>query len=319
MVLTGFGIGDSHLMPHQLTRAPGGWILVAQGAFNNSLVRTKSGNAVEFNRTLLGRFTPDGTKFETIGWGPCNIWGLVMNGEGEVHIVDWYNKVISHNEVPRNHPERDRARGRIWRVRHKEQPRCPRLDFTKLSAADLVGHVGSDSLAQSHVAWQQIIDRNAVELVDALASVVRDPANKPARRIQALWAPEGLRRATPGPLRPLLRADNRNLRREAVWVFGALGGSATEFLNAIEPLTEDPDPEVRAEIIRSAGSLAGTEPRAFALLARMARESLPGPVARGTHNGRPIKVREAYDSCDQVYLLRPISSIHHPVTQKWDM
>ena len=88
VVLTGFGIGDSHLLPHQFTRAPGNWILVAQGAFNYSQVRTRSGETVEFNRTLLGRFTTGGEKFETIGWGPCNIWGLVMDREGEVFIQE---------------------------------------------------------------------------------------------------------------------------------------------------------------------------------------------------------------------------------------
>ena len=34
VVLTGFGVQDSHLFPHQFTRAPGGWIWMAQGAFN---------------------------------------------------------------------------------------------------------------------------------------------------------------------------------------------------------------------------------------------------------------------------------------------
>ena len=36
---------------------------------------------------------------------------------GCLYIVDWYNKIISHNEVPRSHPERDKTRTRIWRVR----------------------------------------------------------------------------------------------------------------------------------------------------------------------------------------------------------
>jgi hypothetical protein len=88
VVLTGFGVGDSHLLPHQFTRAPGGWILVAQGAFNNSRVRTRDGAVTDFHRTLLGRFTPDGRRFETIGWGPCNIWGLVLDGEGQVFIQE---------------------------------------------------------------------------------------------------------------------------------------------------------------------------------------------------------------------------------------
>src|SRR5438105_2480632 len=270
-VLTGFGIEDSHLFPHQFTRAPGGWILMAQGAFNYSKVKTEHGDVTEFNKTKLARFTPDGKRFEIIGWGPCNIWGLVVDRLGEIfiqeandqgwpmmpflegasyplcgddvprpyapsfpklgekemggtglsglafseggdsfpgeyrdvfyianpitgriqaircqrssgssrhkeaqtslqksqslvtsaatigdhsngwrlehlpdfircgdpwfrpvaiqfgpdgclYIVDWYNKIISHNEVPRNHPERDKTRGRIWRVRHESQP-----------------------------------------------------------------------------------------------------------------------------------------------------------------------------------------------------
>src|SRR6266568_9273166 len=263
-VLTGFGIEDSHLFPHQFTRAPGGWILMAQGAFNHSKVRTGLGEVTDYNKTKLARFTPDGKRFEIIGWGPCNIWGLVIDRLGEIfiqeandqgwpmmpflegasyplcgddvprpyappfpklgeremggtglsglalsegsdslpgeyrdvfyianpitgkiqairlqrgvepaspsgaeltsassvdrfdaatkgfengwrlehlpdfircgdswfrpvgiqfgpdgclYIVDWYNKIISHNEVPRNHPERDKTRGRIWRVK----------------------------------------------------------------------------------------------------------------------------------------------------------------------------------------------------------
>jgi len=75
-VLTGFGIGDSHLLPHQFTRAPGGWILVAQGAFNNSQVRTKAGETVEFNRTLLWPIHSGRNEVRNHRLGPCNIWGL---------------------------------------------------------------------------------------------------------------------------------------------------------------------------------------------------------------------------------------------------
>ena len=34
VILTGFGVQDSHLFPHQFMRAPGDWIWMAQGAFN---------------------------------------------------------------------------------------------------------------------------------------------------------------------------------------------------------------------------------------------------------------------------------------------
>ena len=38
-VLEGFGVQDSHLFPHQFTRVPGGWVLLAQGLFNTSVVQ----------------------------------------------------------------------------------------------------------------------------------------------------------------------------------------------------------------------------------------------------------------------------------------
>ena len=112
--------------------------------------------------------------------------------DGALYLVDWYNRIISHNEVPREHPDRDRVRGRIWRVRHRDQyPRwrnalaittgfClfirfirvspPRLTpghgFWDLSAQmgrDIYGPVGtgaSDQFAAMpsiHVAWATIV------------------------------------------------------------------------------------------------------------------------------------------------------------------
>ena len=255
VVLTGFGVQDSHLFPHQFTRAPGGWIWMAQGLFNNSKVHKpgEEASVIDYPKCSMARMRPDGSEFEVTSLGPNNIWGLVITGEGEafiqeandygypvmplheyayypggmeslrksyqpefpvqaefrmggtglsglalgegefrkltpsvkadglcmfvanpiiskvqtiamhredsrkdpqrapngwhleqaadlvtcddpffrpvgmtqgpdgcIYIVDWYNKIISHNEVPRNHPDRDKIRGRIWRVRAKQ-------------------------------------------------------------------------------------------------------------------------------------------------------------------------------------------------------
>ena len=43
--------------------------------------------------------------------------------DGCLYIADWYNKIVSHNELPTSHPDRDKSHGRIWRVRHKSQKR----------------------------------------------------------------------------------------------------------------------------------------------------------------------------------------------------
>ncbi|MBK8035605.1 MAG: DUF1080 domain-containing protein [Verrucomicrobiaceae bacterium] len=300
VVLTGFGVQDSHLFPHQFTRAPGGWIWMAQGLFNNSKVHKPGSDVVvDWPKCSMARMRPDGSEFEVISTGPNNIWGLVITGEGEtfiqeandygypvmpfheyayypggmealkksyqpdfppqtdvrmggtglsglaliesgslspaevgvkasadagtaegrlkaglqptysmavanpiiskiqtlamhrdgaywklaqlpdlitcddpffrpvaltngpdgcIYIVDWYNKIISHNEVPRAHPDRDKTRGRIWRVKTKAA-KTEVADFTKMSTEELVAMLGTEPVAKAHLVWQTLADR----------------------------------------------------------------------------------------------------------------------------------------------------------------
>ncbi len=415
VILHGFGVQDSHLFPHQFTRAPGGWIWMAQGAFNYGKVSRpgEEKDAIQFDQTRMAKFRPDGTQFDITSNGPCNIWGLVLTGEGEVfiqeandygypvmpfheyanypgcsnrqwksyapefpgtapdfrvggtglsglaltdsagifpapwadvmllanpitnklnaiklhrdgprwkleqlpdflsssdpwfrpvaitigpdgclYIIDWYNKIISHNEVPRNHPDRDKTRGRIWRVRPTEGKLFDVPDFTKLSGDELIAKLGGASLTQSHLAWQAIGDRGMKELAPKLteivmASIVQDgretvpsqvqptqgllpalpssptpapPAGATAsprvsvsRGIAALWALRSIGELPPDSFLEHWAADrkkNRNLRRELLAAVPYPGESLE-----LRDVPEDPDPEVRAQYIRSYGSV----------------------------------------------------------------
>ncbi|MDZ4401144.1 PVC-type heme-binding CxxCH protein [Prosthecobacter sp.] len=337
VVLTGFGVQDSHLFPHQFTRAPGGWIWMAQGLFNNSKVHKPGSDVVvDWPKCSMARMRPDGSEFEVISTGPNNIWGLVITGEGEtfiqeandygypvmpfheyayypggmealkksyqpdfppmtdvrmggtglsglaliesgplspsavpqstvvpahvmavanpiiskiqtiamhrdgaywklaqlpdlitcddpffrpvaltngpdgcIYIVDWYNKIISHNEVPRAHPDRDKTRGRIWRVKPKGA-KTEVADFTKLNADELIDILGTEPAAKAHLAWQTLADRPSLaewdeawsvyfldklkkkELqpksdVSKLISLFHSQAAAASKRIQSLW------------------------------------------------------------------------------------------------------------------------------------
>lgn len=88
VILTGFGVQDSHLFPHQFTRAPGNWIWFAQGAFNYGKVKTTRGKEVQFDQTRMAKFRYDGSDFDITSQGPCNIWGLHMTMEGETWIQE---------------------------------------------------------------------------------------------------------------------------------------------------------------------------------------------------------------------------------------
>ncbi len=486
VILSGFGVQDSHLFPHQFTRAPGGWLWMAQGAFNYGKVRDKSGNEVQFDQTRMSKFRPDGRSFEITSQGPCNIWGLHMTMEGEtwiqeandfgypampfheyanypgcsgaqwksyapefpgtaphfqmggtglsglaisdawrekvisksvisnqsattdakrlitdslitdysppswpeaycdviyianpitrkiqaikakreggryalnklpdfiqssdemfrpvalklgpdgcLYFVDWYNKIISHNEVPRNHPERDKKRGRVWRVRPTDFKPLDVPDFTKASGEELIAKLGGENTTQSHLAWQAIGDRGMKELAPKLKTIISDKAQTAAKRIAALWALESLdenERFNKGAeylalLKPLLGDSNRNIRREAVRVLGvrklSVAGASkswTELFDALEPLANDPDSEVRAELIKTTATLDLTVnlmsdnltrdvayQRALPLLISMAKPPFAEPTMKSTQSGKAIKTGEAYEREFERYLVR---------------
>ncbi len=436
VTLTGFGVQDSHLFPHQFLRAPGGWIWMAQGAFNYGKVSQPGEGkiAVQFDQTRMAKFRPDGERFTITSNGPCNIWGLVLNGEGEafiqeandfgypvmpfheyanypgcsdrqwksyapefpgtapdfrmggtglsglaltdktgpfpepwrdvmlvanpitnriqgikmhrdgprwqldkpsdflvssdpwfrpvgmtigpdgcLYIIDWYNKIISHNEVPRNHPDRDKTRGRIWRVKAKAAPPFEVPDFTKMNEDELIAKLGAPSLTQSHFAWQTLQDRISegsqelrAKVQEKLVAIFKDKKASSARRIQAMWAYD----TWPMDVLPLLEDGDRNVRREAVraigsWSFGAANGF--ELNQWLKPVVDDPDPEVRSEALRVLGWSIGFTGIDEAKLQRMLSFTLSPkaePTGPSTKNGKPIKVREAYDREFERYVAR---------------
>ncbi|MEY4378176.1 MAG: hypothetical protein RLZ85_57, partial [Verrucomicrobiota bacterium] len=423
VLLTGFGVQDSHLFPHQFTRAPFGWFWLAQGAFNSGKVTSSKGEVTDFPSTRMARFRPDGSFFEPTSVGPCNIWGLVLTGEGEafiqeandygypvmpfheyglypgcadrlaksyqppfpvqapdfkmggtglsglalsdvgvwpkgfegvmyvanpitskvnairqhrdgsgyrlehlddfitcddpffrpiamtmgpdgcLYVIDWYNKIISHNEVARNHPDRDKQSGRIWRIKPKGFVPQPVQDYTKLSSADLVARLGSKVTADAHLAWQTLADRRPEEgTTAALSAIVEDASASAARRIQALWvlAEHGQK---VGPLAERLLADpNRNVRREAVNALRHFGAWSPHF-EALAKLSADPDGEVRAAAIKALGESSAKHPAALGVMMRFAGPSLEGPVAPD-RRGKPIKIGVAYEREFERFLVR---------------
>ncbi len=424
VLLTGFGIQDSHLFPHQFTRAPFGWFWLAQGAFNSGKVVSTKGDVTDFPNTRMARFRPDGSFFEPTSVGPCNIWGLVLTSEGEafiqeandfgypvmpfheyalypgcadrlaksyqppfpvqapdfkmggtglsglalsdvgvwpkgfdgvmyvanpitskvnairqhregsgyrlerlddfvtcddpffrpiamtmgpdgcLYVIDWYNKIISHNEVARNHPDRDKQSGRIWRIKPKGfvPPVVP--DYTKLSSADLVARLGSKVAADAHLAWQTLADRRDYDEVTtrALTAIAEDTSAAAARRIQALWVLcEHGQKVGPLAMR-LLKDPNRNVRREAVNALRHFGAWSPHF-EALSTLSADPDAEVRAAAIKALGESSAKHPAALGVLMRFAGPSLDGPVAPD-RRGKPIKVGVAYERDFERFLVR---------------
>jgi putative heme-binding domain-containing protein len=412
VVLEGFGVQDSHLFPHQFTRAPGGWILVAQGLFNKSVVRRPGGAAfadgtkeVRFDACKLGRFHPDGSAFEPLTAGPNNIWGLTISRTGQtwlqeandhgfpifpyepgirvftgsrdwlrpyqpimppplappqmggtglsglaladdldgwpgpwgagdgsnpkekvfyvanpitsaiqsiiatesgerftyrkgpdlltsrdrffrpvaiqfgpdgcLYVIDWYNKVISHNEVPRNHPERDKIRGRIWRIRHASQAMKEPVAVAKVATEQLPTFLGAKNARIADFAWQEIVDRDARELIPTLEQMVGNAATATDARTGGLWALEGLRAVTTPLLEKLITDPSADLRHEAIRIAATVCSEA-DFRRLATPLVDDPSPRVRAALGDALRRIPVTSPETIALIISLGRESIQG-------------------------------------------
>ncbi len=376
IVLSGFGIQDSHLLPHRFVRAPGGWVYMAQGAFNSSKVRATDGQETTFNQCKVGRFQLDGSRFEVAGTGLNNIWGFVIDRHGDkwiqeandlgyplvpfengasypgignhrsrphspwrpaladfrmggtglsglalsedlggfpspwdrtflianpilskiqgirasrsvgdssdvqlelasefltsrdknfrpvaihfgpdgcLYVVDWYNPIISHNEVPRNHPDRDKTSSRVWRIRHESQQRRAPLDVAALSDEELVGQLSSPSNWAARAAWHQIGARGAVALGAGLNALALRQDAPTSARVLALWCLEDIERLNPELLIALSSADEPALRREAARLTVQVAQDGDQLAESMAWVLTETDPRVRFAAIEGLG------------------------------------------------------------------
>jgi len=192
---------------------------------------------------------------------------IAFGPDGALYVVDWYNRIISHNEVPRTHPDRDKARGRIWRIRHRDQPRAAPPDLTRLAPSELLEQLGQPNALVSRLAWLELTDRRATAVAPDLARLAADRGAALDRRLAALWALEGLQ-APPADLLAALATDaNPAPRREAARLAAAAGEDV--FLRVAGLLAADPHPTVRAAVGDALRRVPGAGPQLMAVAARL--------------------------------------------------
>ncbi len=371
-ILKGFGFQDSHLFPHQFEFAPGGWVYVAQGLFNKSVVERPDGKAfasgekqVAFNQCKLARFREDGSDFELLSAGPNNIWGFgtgrdgevflqeandmgipvseylpgthyatgsreklknyapqippsfpepVMGGtglsgiaiaedegsrfaanydgrrtfyianpitnriqivtmkrdekgnpqyakeedfmtttdkwfrpvavhfgpDGAMYVVDWYNKIISHNEVPRTSPDRDKTRGRIWRIRPKGAPVLEVPDLAAMDSAALVKALDHPNARVARMAWKELGGRVDFTDVTTLEARALDKALPLPGRLNSIWSLREMNRLTPALLVKLAGDADAHVRYEALHAAGDMRDfSPADFIAMVSPAETD--------------------------------------------------------------------------------
>ncbi len=223
--------------------------------------------------------------------------------DGNLYIVDWYNKIISHNEVPRTHPDRDKTRGRIWRIKPKGAPAAAIPNLATADKAALISALDHPSALVSRLAWIEIGKRGDKSMIPALTKIVGVSSYPLARRLNALWALEEMRVLDAAMLSRWAADPSRHMRYEVVRAAGDLTSlDPTAFVKLIQP--GETDFRIRAIAANGVRRQKKVIPEMLALLAPFV-----APQSHGT------TVREKYESDFLRYQIRWAYESHPDATR----
>lgn len=119
---------------------------------------------------------------------------LKLGPDGAIYIADFYNRIIGHYEVPLTHPQRDRERGRIWRIVYRGQDGkhpAPAMQSVATDSFDeLIELLGHPRFAVRIAATNRLArDRMTENKLQLLRKVLAQSDNADARA-HAMWVLE---------------------------------------------------------------------------------------------------------------------------------
>lgn len=248
---------------------------------------TNTINAVKIVRNADGTVTaahlPDLLTSKDKSFRPVN---MEFGPDGCLYVADWYDKIISHNEIPTTDPNRDKSMGRIWRIRHVSQKPFDIPDFYTMKSGELVGYLKSPSLWMKRSAWHQITDRPLNEtgkLTPEIVALAADESQDEVTRILALWSLEGIKYYDATLMNTLLASKKDNLRREAIRSLASFSLSPAQAGIALKNLIEDPNPMVRSQVLRTLADIGKADASTIDILVRASKPWLPGNTMGGAY------------------------------------
>jgi putative membrane-bound dehydrogenase-like protein len=278
---------------------------------------TSSINSVKVVRNPDGSVTskhlPDLLTSKDDWFRPVN---MEFGPDGCLYIADWYDKIISHNELPTTHPDRDKSHGRIWRIRHISQKPRAIPNFYNVKTGDLASYLKSPSLWAKRAAWHQITDRpisKTQELAQTLATLASDKSQDKITRIHSLWSLEGIKYFDAKSMSSLLKEPLHDLRREAVRALASFSLSPAQLAGEIKDMIEDNNPTVRSQVIRTLTEIGAANHATIDILVRACKPDLPGNSMGGAYERKferflARKALEQYPGELQEYINSPSAS-----------
>jgi len=252
---------------------PGKWKGVALLA--NPITNTI--NSVKIERDATGRLVAsheeDLLSCSDDWFRPVN---MEFGPDGCLYIADWYNKIVSHNEIPRDDPSRDKTHGRIWRIRHVSQESGAIPNLIKVPTQDLVKHLSGETKWEKRAAWHQIADRKAVDLAPEIKELLLGSKPSLETKVHAIWAFESLGGFDEELFKVLFKDSNEYIRRESIRALASFKLDPVKLAELLKPLIDDSHHAVRAQVIRTIEESNVSNNDLIGLLVHSCREAPKG-------------------------------------------
>lgn len=115
---------------------------------------------------------------------------LKTGPDGSIYVADFYNRIIGHYEVPKDHPGRDKTSGRIWKITYtgnKQQEKYTPKDWSKATLDELVKALNYPQLNIRMILSNYIVDNYPDKAIAPVRQLLESGSADSKSFIQALW------------------------------------------------------------------------------------------------------------------------------------
>ena len=111
--------------------------------------------------------------------------------DGSMYVADFYNRIIGHYEVPKDHPQRDKTSGRIWKITYtgagKKTQLSANKDWSKATLDELIKALNNPQLNSRMMIANCVVDIHGQKAVTPVQQMMAASINDNKSFIQGLW------------------------------------------------------------------------------------------------------------------------------------
>ncbi|MFZ4817257.1 MAG: PVC-type heme-binding CxxCH protein [Limisphaerales bacterium] len=251
------------------------------------------------------RLTPRGATFQVERLAPLvestntafRVVDVRFGPDGALYLCDWFNSLIGHYQTSFRHPDRDKTRGRIWRVSAKGRPtlRAPALE--KAALPPLFDQLLSSERWNRQLAARVLKDRPTDPVVAGVRAWVA-AAPSDTVRLERLNEAVGILASHEVPdaefVELLSRSGHPDHRARAARVTGHWASRLKAPLEVLARLASDTEATVRLEAVVACAYVPD------------ARAVEVASIAMENATGQPEEAPVAYAFTQCVHALKPL-------------